>query len=69
MAAAPRPDMVGESFEAFLNLPDRRRDRVLQRKGLKVFRFTGQEIYRDARACAVEILAELLPVHSAAVGT
>lgn len=35
---------------------DRSRDRALQALGLKVFRFTGSEIYADARGCAVEVL-------------
>ena len=31
---------------------DRARDRALALAGLEAFRFTGSEIYRDARACA-----------------
>lgn len=35
---------------------DKARDRALQRAGCQVFRFTGSEIARDARACAAEVL-------------
>ncbi len=35
---------------------DRRRDRVLQSAGWIVLRFTGAEIWRDADACAGEVL-------------
>jgi hypothetical protein len=38
---------------------DRQRDRVLQTKGYRVFRFSGQEIYHDPASKAVE-LAEYL---------
>lgn len=38
---------------------DRSRDRALQALGLKVFRFTGSEIYRDAFLCAREVLTEI----------
>lgn len=34
---------------------DRSRDRDLLRLGYKVIRFTGSEIYRDARKCAAEV--------------
>jgi hypothetical protein len=33
---------------------DKRRDRILQSLGYRVFRFTGSEIHNDAIACAVE---------------
>lgn len=39
---------------------DRARDRDLQTRGFKVFRFTGAEIYRDAFRCAAEVYGELL---------
>lgn len=38
---------------------DRQKDRFLQSTGATVFRFTGSEIWRDARGCAEEILNEL----------
>lgn len=31
---------------------DRKRDREIQQMGLKVFRFTGSEIFRDSASCA-----------------
>lgn len=34
---------------------DRSRDRTLQSRGLRVFRFTGHEIHRDPSACAYEV--------------
>lgn len=34
---------------------DRKRDRDLQMAGMKVFRFTGSEIFRDVRKCVSEI--------------
>ncbi|MDQ3254286.1 MAG: endonuclease domain-containing protein [Acidobacteriota bacterium] len=33
---------------------DKRRDRILQSLGYRVFRFTGSEIHNDAIACAIE---------------
>lgn len=33
---------------------DRSRDRRLQEAGIRVFRFTGSELYRDPLGCAVE---------------
>jgi very-short-patch-repair endonuclease len=36
---------------------DKKRDRELQAKGLRVFRFTGSEIWRDPFGCAWEILS------------
>lgn len=39
---------------------DRKRDRVMQANGYKVFRFTGSEIHRDAFRCAGEVWGELL---------
>jgi very-short-patch-repair endonuclease len=38
---------------------DRSRDRELQSRGFKVFRFTGSEIYRDAFKCAREVHKQL----------
>lgn len=38
---------------------DRQRDRDMQSAGLKVFRFTGSEIYRDPLKCADEVIQEL----------
>lgn len=38
---------------------DRRRDRDLQRLGIKVFRFTGSELRRDAAGCADEVIGEI----------
>ncbi|WP_102558792.1 endonuclease domain-containing protein [Vibrio lentus] len=35
---------------------DAKRDRHLQREGYTLIRFTGSEIYRDAAACAQEVL-------------
>ena len=35
---------------------DRSRDRMIQRDGLPVLRFTGSEIYRDPCGCAQEII-------------
>lgn len=39
---------------------DRRRDRAMQARGYKVFRFTGSEIHRDAFRCAGEVWNELV---------
>jgi very-short-patch-repair endonuclease len=41
---------------------DRQRDREMQAAGFKVFRFTGSEIYRDAIACAQEVVRELYAI-------
>ncbi|MDH3740290.1 MAG: DUF559 domain-containing protein [Hyphomicrobiales bacterium] len=38
---------------------DKSRDRALHALGFKVFRFTGSEIYRNARDCAHEIFEHL----------
>ena len=38
---------------------DRQRDRWMQASGYKVFRFTGSEIFKDATACAIEIMDEV----------
>jgi very-short-patch-repair endonuclease len=35
---------------------DKKRDRELQARGLRVFRFTGSEIWRAPHLCAIEIL-------------
>ena len=35
---------------------DRKRDRSFQRAGLRIFRFTGSEIFRDPGKCADEIV-------------
>jgi very-short-patch-repair endonuclease len=42
---------------------DRQRDRQMQSEGLKVFRFTGSELYRDAIKCAGEVVSELYRIH------
>lgn len=39
---------------------DRRRDREMQSAGFRVFRFTGREIYRNAFACADEVISEAI---------
>ncbi len=39
---------------------DKGRDRYFVERGLKVFRFTGSEIYRDVTACAAQAIAELV---------
>jgi very-short-patch-repair endonuclease len=39
---------------------DRRRDRVLQRRGYVVNRFTGRDIFHDARGCAREVIDTLI---------
>lgn len=39
---------------------DRTFDRAFQRKGYIVARFTGREIMRNAEACAVEVLTDLM---------
>ena len=40
---------------------DRKRDRALTRLGLRLFRFTGSEIHKDANACSRQILEFLYP--------
>jgi len=35
---------------------DARRERFLEREGWRVIRFTGSEVYRDARYCVNEVL-------------
>lgn len=35
---------------------DKRRDREMTRAGLPVLRFTGSELWRDARGCAEEVV-------------
>jgi very-short-patch-repair endonuclease len=39
---------------------DRRRDRVLQRRGYCVFRFTGSDIFHDPCGCAREVIDTLI---------
>lgn len=39
---------------------DRSRDREMQMRGLRIIRFTGAEIYADARLCAEEALTHLI---------
>lgn len=39
---------------------DRQRDRAFQAAGLKIFRFTGMEIHKDAFSCAMEVVQELM---------
>lgn len=41
---------------------DRSRDRRLQEAGIRVFRFTGAEIYRDPMGCAEEIISWAEPL-------
>lgn len=36
---------------------DRKRDRTMQLMGMKVFRFTGSEVWKDADACVAEALS------------
>lgn len=38
---------------------EKRRDRALQRHGMKVFRFTGSDIVKDPYLCAAEVVAAL----------
>lgn len=38
---------------------DKRRDRFFQSMGIKLLRYTGSEIWADARECAEEVLEEL----------
>jgi very-short-patch-repair endonuclease len=35
---------------------DRRRDRAVQKAGIKVLRFTGSELWRDPMRCAAEVI-------------
>jgi very-short-patch-repair endonuclease len=37
---------------------DRRRDQDIRRAGIKLFRFTGREIYRNAAGCALRVYLE-----------
>lgn len=37
---------------------DRRRDQDIRRAGIKLFRFTGSEIYQNARGCALRVYLE-----------
>jgi very-short-patch-repair endonuclease len=37
---------------------DRARDRMIRRAGIKLFRFTGSEIYRNATGCALRVYLE-----------
>ncbi len=39
---------------------DRVLDRVMQRAGYRVYRFTGEEIWRNAAACAESIVEDIL---------
>ena len=41
---------------------DKRRDRFMTSTEARVFRFTGREVYRDADACACEILEYVIKV-------
>lgn len=38
---------------------DRERDRALQALGLRVFRYTGSDVWRDVMSCAVEVIDAL----------
>ncbi|MFC3229373.1 endonuclease domain-containing protein [Marinibaculum pumilum] len=42
---------------------DRSRDRWMTSKGIKILRFTGSEIYRDADRCANEVVNLLMKVY------
>ena len=44
-----RPDQIAK---------DRIRDIQIRRSGIKLFRFTGSEIYRNAQGCAVRVYLE-----------
>lgn len=37
---------------------DHRRDEIIRRAGIKLFRFTGSEIYRNAAGCALRVYLE-----------
>lgn len=41
---------------------DRKRDRWFAARGLRVIRFTGREVWRDATACATEALSFFAPL-------
>lgn len=45
---------------------DRQKDRAIQTAGIPILRFTGSEIYRDAVACAAQVLDVLHARKSAA---
>lgn len=40
---------------------DRRRDEYMQKRGFKVFRFTGSEIFIDRIACAEKVMQHIIP--------
>jgi very-short-patch-repair endonuclease len=42
-------------------MKDRKKDRILQSLGFKIFRFTGSEIYNDPINCADEAIKEFCP--------
>lgn len=42
-------------------LRDRTKDREIQAAGLKILRFTGREIHRNAIGCAAEVMEFLFP--------
>jgi very-short-patch-repair endonuclease len=42
---------------------DRKRDRVLQAAGYRVFRFTGSELYRNPFGCVEEVIDECFRIH------
>jgi very-short-patch-repair endonuclease len=44
-----RPDQIAK---------DRLRDQQIRRAGIKLFRFTGSEIYRNAEGCALRVYLE-----------
>ena len=58
---APGPLVVevdGHEFHErtrFQAARDRQRDRAMIAEGFRVIRFTGQEVYRAAEACAQEV--------------
>ena len=37
---------------------DRKRDREIRRAGIKLFRFTGSELYHNAKGCALRVYLE-----------
>ncbi len=48
---------------------DKARDRYLQTKGWRVFRFTGSEVHANADECALEMLRSITELHTGAAQT